>query len=270
MADYNRYGHSYSYGGGGGYGQGPPPSAPPAPHMPTTTTTTSAAPPSSSSSFSYGGYPPPPAAAYPPPPAQAAASGFGSGYGYGSGFVPVAFPPGTHPEVERAFRSADRDCSGAIDERELQGALSSAYHRFSIRTVRLLMFLFNDASSSSSTPSRMGPTQFVSLWNCLGQWRGIFDRYDRDRSGKIDSRELTEALRSLGYAVPPSVIELLIANYNNGVPSNGALDFDNFVECGMIVKGLTEKFKEKDTRYTGSATLTYDGFLSMVIPFIVP
>jgi len=81
---------------------------------------------------------------------------------------------------------------------------------------------------------------------------------------------LTEALRSLGYAVPPSVIELLIANYNNGMPSNGALDFDNFVECGMIVKGLTEKFKEKDTRYSGSATLTYDGFLSMVIPFIVP
>ncbi|XP_066352718.1 calcium-binding protein CBP-like [Miscanthus floridulus] len=256
MADYNRYGHSYSYGGGGGYSQGPPPSAPPAPHMPATTT---AAPPSSSS---YGGYPP---AAYPPPPPQVAAGGFGSG---GYGFVPVAFPPGTHPDVERAFRAADRDCSGAIDERELQGALSSAYHRFSIRTVRLLMFLFNDPSSS--TPSRMGPTQFVSLWNCLGQWRGIFDRYDRDRSGKIDSRELTEALRSLGYAVPPSVIELLIANYNNGVPSNGALDFDNFVECGMIVKGLTEKFKEKDTRYTGSATLTYDGFLSMVIPFIVP
>ncbi|CAD6245629.1 unnamed protein product [Miscanthus lutarioriparius] len=259
MADYNRYGHSYSYGGGGGYSQGPPPSALPAPHMPATT---SAAPPSSSS---YGGYPP---AAYPPPPPQAAAGGFGSG-GYGYGFVPVAFPPGTHPEVERAFRAADRDCSGAIDERELQGALSSAYHRFSISTVRLLMFLFNDPSSSSAS-SRMGPTQFVSLWNCLGQWRGIFDRYDRDRSGKIDSRELTEALRSLGYAVPPSVIELLIANYNNGVPSNGALDFDNFVECGMIVKGLTEKFKEKDTRYTGSATLTYDGFLSMVIPFIVP
>lgn len=144
MADYNRYGHSYSYGGGGGYSQGPPPSAPPAPHMP--------APPSSS----YGGYPP---AAYPPPPPQAAAGGFGSaGYGYGSGsgygFVPVAFPPGTHPEVERAFRAADRDGSGAIDERELQGALSAAYHRFSIRTVRLLMFLFNDPSSS--TPSRMG------------------------------------------------------------------------------------------------------------------
>ena len=63
-----------------------------------------------------------------------------------------------------------------------------------------------------------------------GTIQGIFDRYDRDRSGKIDSRELTEALRSLGYVVPPSVIELLITNYNNGVPRNGALDFDNFVE----------------------------------------
>ncbi|CAO2177362.1 unnamed protein product, partial [Urochloa humidicola] len=250
MADYNRYGHGY--GGGSGYGHAPPPSAPPAP---------TSAPPSSSSSYGYGGggaYP----SAYPPAPAPH------QGFGFGYGPAPVAFPPGTHPDVERAFRAADRDCSGAIDEHELQGALSTAYHRFSIRTVRLLMFLFNDPASSA--PSRMGPAQFVSLWNCLGQWRGIFDRYDRDRSGKIDSRELTEALRSIGYAVPPSVIELLIANYNNGVPSHGALDFDNFVECGMIVKGLTEKFKEKDARYTGSATLSYDGFLSMVIPFIVP
>uniref|UniRef100_A0A453QVS2 EF-hand domain-containing protein n=1 Tax=Aegilops tauschii subsp. strangulata TaxID=200361 RepID=A0A453QVS2_AEGTS len=75
-----------------------------------------------------------------------------------------------------------------------------------------------------------GPTEFVTLWNCLGQWRVVFDRYDRDRSGKIDSDELREALRGLGYAVPPSVIDLLIANYNNGVSHRGALDFDNFVE----------------------------------------
>ncbi|PIN20741.1 hypothetical protein CDL12_06593 [Handroanthus impetiginosus] len=37
----------------------------------------------------------------------------------------------------------------------------------------------------------------------------------------------------------------------------------------MIVKGLTEKFKEKDPRYTGSATLSYDTFMSMIIPFLI-
>jgi len=91
MADYNRYGHTYA----GGY--------------------TSHAPPPSS--YGYGGYP----SAYPPPPSQGTPGGFG-----GYGFVPVAFPPGTHPDIERAFRAADRDCSGAIDEHELQGALSTA------------------------------------------------------------------------------------------------------------------------------------------------
>lgn len=222
------------------------------------------APPSSSSSSSPYGYGNG-AGPYPP-----STGGFGFGSGFG-GPAAVVFPAGTHPEVERSFRAADRDGSGGVDERELQGALSDAHHRFSLRTIRLLIFLFSDhRRPESSPPNRMGPAEFVSLWNCLGQWRGIFDKYDRDRSGKIDSDELREALRGLGYAVPPSVIELLIANYNNGVSRRGALDFDNFVECGMVVKGLTERFKEKDSRYTGSAALTYDSFLSMVIPFIVP
>lgn len=35
------------------------------------------------------------------------------------------------------------------------------------------------------------------------------------------------------------------------------------------VQGLTEKFKEKDTQYTGSATLSYETFMTMVIPFLV-
>ncbi|KAM0883353.1 hypothetical protein ACQ4PT_031753 [Festuca glaucescens] len=285
MADYNRYGHGHGQGYGQGYGYAP--SAPPA-RVPA---------PSSSSPYGYryeqgGGYPPPapvPASSsssplgqgggYPPSaPVPASSSSSPYGYGYGQGGYPppmgsfgggaVAFPPGTHPDVERAFRAADRDRSGRIDERELQDALSDAYHRFSIRTVRLLMSFSKNTRASS--PPQMGPADFVSLWNCLGQWRGIFDRYDRDRSGKIDSNELNQALRGLGYAVPPSVIEALIANYNDGVSRRGALDFDNFVECGMIVKGLTDKFKEKDTRYTGSAALTYDSFLSIVIPFIVP
>lgn len=33
-------------------------------------------------------------------------------------------------------------------------------------------------------------------------------------------------------------------------------------------QGLTEKFKEKDPGYTGYATLSYDVFMSVVIPFI--
>ncbi|PON65450.1 Parvalbumin [Parasponia andersonii] len=174
------------------------------------------------------------------------------------------FPLGTSPDVIRSFEMVDTDRSGFIDENELQQALSSGYQRFSLRTIRLLMFLFKNPRDSL----RVGPKEFSALWTCLGQWRGIFERYDKDRSGKIDVMELRDALYGLGYAVPGSVLQLLISKYDNG-SGRRELDFDSFIECGMIVKGLTEKFKEKDKRYSGSATFSYDEFMSMVIPFLV-
>jgi calcium-binding protein CML len=36
-----------------------------------------------------------------------------------------------------------------------------------------------------------------------------------------------------------------------------------------VVQGLSEKFKEKDQNYTGVATMDYETFMLMVLPFIV-
>ncbi|XP_058087207.1 probable calcium-binding protein CML48 [Magnolia sinica] len=196
----------------------------------------------------------------PPPYSSPYSSGYSSFPSYGG-----VFPPGTHPDIIRSFQAVDRDRSGFIDEKELQAALSTGYQKFSLRTIRLLIFLFKNPNDPSP---RVGPSEFAALWNCLGQWRAIFERFDRDRSGEIDSLELRDALLSLGYAVPPSVLQVLMSKYDDRSGRRGALNFDSFVECGMIVKGLTEKFKQKDPRYTGTATLTYDTFMSMIIPFI--
>ncbi|XP_021716349.1 probable calcium-binding protein CML48 [Chenopodium quinoa] len=190
--------------------------------------------------------------------------GGGGAPGYGSSYSP--FPLGTDPEIIRSFQMVDRDSSGFIDDSELQNALSSSYHRFRLSTIRLLIFLFKNPTELSM---KIRPGEFAALWSCLGQWRAIFERFDRDRSGKIDLEELRDALYSLGYAVPPSVLQLLISRYNNGGGQRVRLDFDSFVECGMVVKGLTEKFKEKDSNYTGSATITYDDFMMMVLPYLV-
>lgn len=160
----------------------------------------------------------------------------------------------------------DRNQNGYIEEKELQEALAWNYQRFSLRTLRLLIFLFRTPNDSSF---RIGPKEFAEVWSCLGQWRAVFERFDRNQSGKIDTIELKDALYSLGYALPPSVLQVLISRYNNGNSQRVELSFDSFVECGMIVKGLTEKLKEKDTRYTGSATLSYDTFMTMIIPFLV-
>ncbi|KAB1200631.1 putative calcium-binding protein CML48 [Morella rubra] len=178
-------------------------------------------------------------------------------YGHSGSYGYSEFPPGTHADVIRSFQMVDRDGSGFIDENELQQALSSTYQRFSLKTIRLLMFLFKNPRD----PLRIG--EFFNLIVT------IFERYDKDRSGKIDLFELRDALYGIGYAVPASVLKLLLSMYDNGSGRKVELTFDSFVECGMIVKGLTEKFKEKDPKYSGSATLSYDTFMTMVLPFIV-
>ncbi|RID80862.1 hypothetical protein BRARA_A03494 [Brassica rapa] len=216
------------------------------------------------SSGGYGGYGAPPSGhgggygAPPPPPQQA---------GYGSPFaslVPSAFPPGTDPNIVTCFQAADRDQSGFIDDKELQGALSSYNQSFSMRTVHLLMYLF-----TNSNVRKIGPKEFTSLFYSLQSWRTIFERFDKDRSGRIDTNELRDALLSLGFSVSPVVLDLLVSKFDKSGGRNRAIEYDNFIECCLTVKGLTEKFKEKDTALSGSATFNYEAFMLTVLPFLV-
>lgn len=149
-----------------------------------------------------------------------------------------------------------------MDEIELQKVLSVG-RPFSIRTVRLMMHLYCPQNAR-----KIGPTEFAALWKALREWRGIFERFDRDRSGSIDKSEMREALLSLGYAISPPILDCLLQKFDQTGLAR-AMDYDSFVECGLVVKGLTEKFKEQDTRLMGSATLNYQTFMLMVLPFIV-
>ncbi|KAL3533720.1 hypothetical protein ACH5RR_007241 [Cinchona calisaya] len=252
------------------YGAPPPPQHGQSPYAPVSTPYSApSAPPYSSDptkppkdnkpsgSAPYGAGPPPSAhygASAPPPP-------------YGSPFaslVPSAFPPGTDPNIIACFQIADQDGSGFIDDKELQRALSSYNQSFSMRTVNLLMYHF-----TNSNARKIGPKEFTSLFYGLQNWRAIFERFDRDRSGKIDPSELREALLSLGFAVSPVVLDLLVSKFDKTGGKNKAIEYDNFIECCLTVKGLTEKFKEKDTAYSGSASFTYESFMLTVLPFLI-
>uniref|UniRef100_A0A0E0MC98 EF-hand domain-containing protein n=1 Tax=Oryza punctata TaxID=4537 RepID=A0A0E0MC98_ORYPU len=272
-------GSGYPYGGaGGGYGAPPPPygsspapSAPPYGEKPPKEGKTS----SSSSAPYYGG---------------------GGGYGappstqpYGSGAVrrAVRGPAAVVGALRGARRvrqpvrvagavgvpsrdgsqrggAADRDGSGMIDDKELQSALSGYSQSFSLRTVHLLMYLF-----TNTNVRKIGPKEFTSVFYSLQNWRSIFERFDRDRSGKIDATELRDALLSLGYSVSPTVLDLLVSKFDKTGGKNKAIEYDNFIECCLTVKGLTEKFKEKDTAFSGSATFTYEAFMLTVLPFLI-
>ncbi|KAF8707141.1 hypothetical protein HU200_030382 [Digitaria exilis] len=250
-----------------------------------------------------GGYGAPPAGQQYGAPYGAPPPSYGGAGGYGSPFaslVPSAFPPGTDPNVVACFQAADRDGSGMIDDKELQSALSGYNQSFSLRTVHLLMYLFTNTNVRKigkslpfvlSIPFVMVRATVRSDRSAVRSWAGIdlsyssfwslavlvqliscvaiFERFDRDRSGKIDSSELRDALLSLGYSVSPTVLDLLVSKFDKTGGKNRAIEYDNFIECCLTVKGLTEKFKEKDTTLSGSATFTYEAFMLTVLPFLI-
>ncbi|EPS62532.1 hypothetical protein M569_12259 [Genlisea aurea] len=266
----------YSYGGPppaqSNYGSAPPPpgqSSPYEPYAPPYSGPTPSAPPGAHSS-PYGGYtaPPPlgPSAAPTAPYGGYAAPPPSSG-AYGTPFaalVPSSFPPGTDPSVIACFQVADQDGSGFIDDKELQRALSSYNQKFSLRTVHLLMYLFTNMSTR-----KIGPKEFIQVFYGLQNWRAIFERFDRDRSGKIEVSELRDALYSLGFSVSPPILDLLVSKFDESGGRIKAIEYDNFIQCCLIVKGLTEKFKERDTSFSGSATFTYETFMLTVLPFLI-
>ncbi|XP_073153902.1 calcium-binding protein CBP-like [Henckelia pumila] len=98
-----------------------------------------------------------------------------------------------------------------------------------------------------------------------GNYRGLGE----GQECKIDSNELREALISLGFSVSPTVLELLVSKFDKSGGKNKAIEYDNFIKCCLTVKGLTEKFKEKDTSCSGSSTFTYEAFMLTALPFLI-
>jgi calcium-binding protein CML len=175
------------------------------------------------------------------------------------------FPPDTDPEIVTEFSRADMNQNGTIEAAELKWMLSSQDNPFSHRTVRLMLHLF---AENRADTSRIGPLGFVPLWKELKQWQSTFEEFDTDRSKSIELKELEEAIKSIGYCVPDPVLQLLMSKYDF-TGQNRSISYDSFIECGLIVKGLSDNFKELDGRDSGFATLSYEKFMLTVLPFIV-
>lgn len=77
---------------------------------------------------------------------------------------------------------------------------------------------------------------FIQLKENWVWWlQDIFERFDRDRSGKIDTNELREALLSLGFAVSPVVLDLLVSKFDKTGGKQKAIEYDNFIEYDLCL-----------------------------------
>jgi len=190
-----------------------------------------------------GGYgAPPPQAGYQPP------GGFG---GYGA--------PQVDPQVASWFHAVDKDRSGHINIFELQQALTNAnWSHFNPETCRLMIGMFDRDNNGT-----IDLNEFQALWTYINQWKAIFDQFDRDRSGSIDSIELNNAYNTLGYRLSPQFSQLVVCRYD--IHNRSRLPLDSFIQSCVLLKSITDTFRQKDPQGQGRISIAYEEFMTMVM-----
>ncbi|XP_061106547.1 peflin-like [Conger conger] len=170
-------------------------------------------------------------------------------------------PPGVSSEAYQWFQAVDMDHSGSISLKELkQALLNSNNQAFNDETCLMMLNMFDKTRSG-----RMDVFGFSALWVFLQQWRGMFQQFDRDRSGSINGNELHQALAQLGYSLSPQFAAGLVGRFSGGRGPQGGLQLDRFLQVCTQLQSMTQAFRQRDTAMTGHARLSYEDFLSSAV-----
>lgn len=103
---------------------------------------------------------------------------------------------------------------------------------------------------------------FGALWKYVTEWQSCFKSFDKDNSGNIDKGELQNALRTFGYKLGDSTVEILMKKFDR--QGKTTILFDDFILCCVMLNLLSAAFSQHDPDKDGVITLHYEQFLSMV------
>lgn len=150
-----------------------------------------------------------------------------------------------------------------VNWEELKSLLDSTFttkfefHGFSKDVCRSMISMM-DADRSG----KLGFDEFQDLWNSIDTWKMVFIRFDKDKSGTLDSSELREALTSSGFKVNHKTLQTILLRYAD---KDGVLKFDDFIMCGLRLKYLIEIFKEGVPDGGKACTFTMDEWIEKTL-----
>ncbi|VDQ04123.1 unnamed protein product [Trichobilharzia regenti] len=133
---------------------------------------------------------------------------------------------------------------------------------FNIRTVQLMISMFDRDGNGT-----IDVNEFMYLFKYVQDWQECFRRYDQDKSGRIDSRELQWALSSFGYRLSPAFVQMLICRFDRN--KCGQIAFDDFIYACVCLQILTNAFKRFDVNCNGWAHFNFEQFLSAAMSIII-
>jgi len=184
--------------------------------------------------------------------------GYGGHPGAGGYGAPPPQQPQVDPNIAGWFRAVDSDNSGQISAEELKRALVNGnWSHFSEEACRMMIDMY-DANNSGS----IDLNEFNALFGCINKWKGVFESYDTDRSGRIEEAELTRAFQQMGYRFTPTFVQNILTKYDAKTKRMG---LDNFIVCCVQIKRLTDSFRVRDREMKGAATMQYEDFIGLAM-----
>nr|ODN97863.1 calcium-binding protein [Cryptococcus depauperatus CBS 7855] len=198
-----------------------------------------------------------------PPPDQAMSSGEHQGGQNVQRTSLVSPPPVEDPELLQMFQQFDSSRTGQLCAFDLQKLLAKdATMEAREDCVKMVPIFDTDRSGNINF------MEFEGLYRYIQDWHGIFRRFDHDRSGLIDTKELHAALLGFGFSLPPVLVDKLEKRFTPppvpGQAKRQGISFDRFLMACVTVKHFTEAFRRLDPRNTGRITVGYHEFASLM------
>ncbi|XP_071813857.1 sorcin-like isoform X2 [Apostichopus japonicus] len=179
--------------------------------------------------------------------------------GYGAPGYGTGAPPGADPNLWAWFQAVNVSRNGSIKAEELQQALlNSNWSTFKRETCETMIRTFDQKRDGT-----INFHEFAALWKYIQDWNRCFQQFDADRSGNIDANELGNAFRTFGYVLSPQFCVMIVRKFDRD--NRNTINFDDFIQVCVMLKGLSEAFKNKDTNRTGTINIHYEQFLEMVL-----
>nr|AAW27071.1 unknown [Schistosoma japonicum] len=164
--------------------------------------------------------------------------------------------------LQKAFNKVAGD-DGEIDADELRDILNCAFTRdftfdgFSLESCRSMIAMMDfDRSGMLSFP------EFRKLWDLLRVWKSAFKQFDVDKSGSMNSIELRNALKHVGFSINNSVFSTLVMRFSR---RDGSVPFDSYVICCARLQTLFEVFKATPKNDEAQALFSESEFINTAL-----
>jgi len=201
------------------------------------------------------GYPPQQPSGYPPQqpsgPPQQPPTNFRNSW-YSSYYT--SMNPQELQAVQAWFTSVDQDRSGTISANEVASiTFNGAPLGWEVGT-KLVKTFDKDRSGNINF------FEYAAMHKFLTSLQAAFFTGDRDRSGRLDAREIHTALGTAGLPSPPQVVGLFAAKYDRGY----GVTFQEFLLICASMAQVRSLFAWRDPQKTGRVSLSLDEMLEVV------